>query len=646
MSQAIDFRFLKWLSAAVIGALLILSSLSLTTSSIGLHFAGDSSNTADLIFGELRPIRSDEWNRGTPIILGTFVDGWDDAALTPFEEREVRFGWAGEKLLPSLISPERWITSLLPFPSGFFAFMWIPPMLAFWSVAAMLRFLGLGRLSAVAGGLATSLGPASAWWSFHGSQLVWPASTATVLLMGSWLLAENENIRWKKTRWFFSRLLMPVCSGILLARYPLLYAPWAIPTVLISGALIIDLWWSRADRRGSLKILSVTGITAIAVGGLSVLSLSPRLAALAGTVYPGSRRFTGGSEGMPLFTGAFSYFAQTTRGAVVADSNLSESALGPLAVVVSAIVALWVARLSSGLSSKRPSYAFTTAVVLILLAWSAFEWPSALLTFNPLTFVPGYRVTQILGVIAIPFVWIAIDSTSAANRPLRRGLLAAGSGLVVLFLSASDAPTYRQFFPLVTPFGTWTLTLLLACVVAFFVWRPSLPWSSFPLAGFIVVSAFSVNPIVRGMGDLYDSSSAVTIRETIDQGVEGRIASDDLGLDALLIANALPTLGGQLNWGPADEEWKLLDPSGASSSIWNRGASSLQFHWDTSVTQPVISSPVPDMVTVEISPCSPLLEWWDVTWIVSSEYISESCLVEEASFFWSGYPRWMYSVQP
>ena len=645
MPRRLDFGFLKWLSVVIIGILLTLSFLNLTTSSIGLHFAGDSANTADVIFGELRPIRSDEWNRGTPVVLGSFLDDWDQSALTPFEERNVRFGWLGEELLPTLVSPERWVASMLPSRTGFFAFMLMPPLFAILSVAVMLRFLGLGRVSAIAGGMATSLGPASAWWSFHGSQLVWPAAMATVLLLVSWSVAEAEDTRWQRTRWVLSRLILPIWGGVLLARYPLLYAPWAIPTVLISGALIIDLWWSRADRRGALKILSVTGLTAAIVGGLSMFSLSPRLAALAGTVYPGSRRFVGGSEGMPLFTGAFSYFAQTTRGTVIAASNLSESALGPLAVVVAAIVTAWAARVGTRRSSNLSNYGITTTVVVVLLSWSAFEWPGALTAVNPLTVVPGYRVTQILGVIAVPFIWIAIDSTSHFAPLLRRRLLATGSALVVLLLSASDAVIYRQFFPLVTPFGTWALMVVLAVAMALFVWRPANPWASLPLAGFIVVSSFSVNPIVRGVGDLYDSSSAVTLRETVGVGVEGRIASDHVSLDALLIANALPTLGGQLNWGPADAEWKLLDPNGEASSAWNRGASSLQFHWDSTVTQPVISSPVPDIVNVDINPCSPLLEWWDVTWIVSSEHLSESCLVEEASFQWFGYPRWMYSVQ-
>lgn len=645
MPRPLDFGFLKWLSVVIIGILLTVSFLNLTTSSIGLHFAGDSPNTADVIFGELRPIRSDEWNRGTPVVLGSFLDGWDQSALTPFEERGVRFGWVGEGLLPTLVSPERWLASMLPSRMGFFAFMWVPPLFAIWSVAVMLRFLGLGRVSALAGGLATSLGPASAWWSFHGSQLVWPAAMATVLLLVSWSVAEAEGMRWQKTRWSLSRLILPIFGGILLARYPLLYAPWAIPTVLISGALIIDLWWNRPNRRGTLKILSVTGITAAIVGGLSVFSLSPRLAALAGTVYPGSRRFIGGSEGMPLFTGAFSYFAQTTRGTVIAASNLSESALGPLAVIVAAILTTWAARIGLRRSPKLSNYGITTTVVVVLLSWSAFEWPGALLTLNPLTVVPGYRVTQILGVVAVPFIWIAIDATSRFAPVIRRGLLATGSALIVLFLSASDAVIYRQFFPLVTPFGTWALMLVLAAAMALFVWRPASPWASIPLAGFIVVSAFSVNPIVRGVGDLYDSSSAVTLRETVGEDVEGRVASDHVSLDALLIANALPTLGGQLNWGPANDEWKLLDPNGEASSAWNRGASSLQFHWDSAVVQPVISSPVPDIVTVDINPCSPLLEWWNVTWIVSSEHLSESCLVEKASFQWFGYPRWMYSVQ-
>lgn len=638
----VDVVFLRRLFVGTVLVLAVLSLANLTTSSIGLHVAGDQPNSADVIFGEPRPIRSDEWNRGTPVILGTFLDSWNSDALTPFEERDVRFGWIGEKVLPSLVYPERALVGLLPSRMGFFMFLWIPQIVAVSAVAAFLRLTGVGRISSMAGGVATSLGAASAWWSYHGSQLVWPAALAVSLLMLAWAVRTAGSPQ--ATRPPAQRTLtvvLAVCAGLLLTRYPLLYAPWAIPTVMIFGALIIDLWRSQPTRRGTLKLLAVSASVAFVIAGLSVVSQSPRLSALAGTSYPAARRFVGGSEGMPLFTGAHMYYSQTDRGTVINGSNLSESATGPVVLILVALLLLWVAKVEGRHRPERLRIGTTATVVAVLLSWGLTEWPTTLSSLNPLTIIPGFRIGQIIGVLALPFVWIVISQVTAGSAVRRRAWLAAGAGAVVVVISAIDGVRYRQLFPLVTANETWLTAFALAGATAYFVWKPARPKAAVPLALFIAVSAAWVNPLVRGVGDLYDSSSAARVREVV---VSGRVASDQIGLDALLIANAIPTLGGQLNWGPDEEAWAVLDPEGVSREAWNRGASSLQFAWNSSTPDINISAPFPDVVMVEMHPCSPTLNRFGVEWVISSHPLEAACLAEALQFTWGGLPRWLYAV--
>ena len=638
----VDVAFLRRLFVGTILVLAVLSLANLTTSSIGLHVAGDQPNSADVIFGEPRPIRSDEWNRGTPVVLGTFLDSWNSDALTPFEERDVRFGWIGETVLPSLVHPERALVGLLPARMGFFMFLWIPPIVAVSAVAALLRLAGVGRISSIAGGVATSLGAASAWWSYHGSQLVWPAALAASLLMLAWAARTGGSSHSARPKgqeiW---AVVLAVLAGLLLTRYPLLYAPWAIPTVMIFGALIVDLWRSQPKRRRALKPLVVSGTVALLVAGLSVVSQSPRLSALAGTSYPAARRFVGGSEGMPVFTGAHMYYSQSDRGTVMNGSNLSESATGPVVLVLVALVLLWVARIAGRGRPDRFRLGTTASVVAVLLGWAITEWPSMFSGLNPLTIIPGLRVTQIIGVLAMPFVWIVISRVATESSITRRGWLAAGVGALVLVVSSIDGVVYREMFPLVTSNETWFSAVALAGATAYFVWQPARPKAAVPLAMFIFLSAAWVNPLVRGVGDLYDSSSATRLREV---AVSGRVASDQIGLDALLIANAIPTLGGQLNWGPDEHAWAVLDPEGMRREAWNRGASSLQFAWNPSRLDIDISAPFPDVVMVDMHPCNPILNDFGVEWVMSSQPLETACLSETLQFTWGGLPRWLYSV--
>ena len=636
-----DIVFLRRVLIAAAVVLIGLSSLNLTSSSIGLHVAGDEPASADVLFGELRPIRSDEWNRGTPVILGSFLDSWSDDALTPFEERDLRFGVVGEVLLPAVVYPERVLTSFLPSRVGFFMFLWIPPVVAVAAVASMLRLVGVGRTSSVAGGVATALGPASAWWSHHGAQLVWPAALATTLMMLAWSLAQDQSRRqWRLLGPFQPHVLLSVLAGVLLARYPLLYAPWAIPTVAIFGALIIDLWRSNKLRRRAVVPLVTTAVVAALTAALSVVSQSPRLAALAGTSYPAARRFAGGSDGMPIFTGAHSYYSQTFRGTVMTGSNLSEAAVGPVILVVVALTVAAVSRTAVMASTNRTRLGLTSVVVAVLMAWAITEWPTTLSGLNPLSVIPGYRVAQVIGVIAIPYVWIVISRPEPA---VRRSVLAAGVGSLVLIVSAAAGVSYRQVFPLVTVNETWFAAISLAAATAYFVWRPSNPKPAVPLALFIFLSAAWVNPIVRGVGDLYDSTSAARLRDAVATK-PARVASDQIALDALLIANAIPTLGGQLNWGPDEDAWQKLDPESQARDAWNRGASSVQFQWDPASLSTTISAPYPDVVMVETHPCNSSFEEWDVGWIVSSQPLMAACLVETMQFTWAGLPRWLYEV--
>lgn len=646
MEHVVDTSFIKRLSLILVVLIAVLGLSNLTTSNISLHVAGDAPSSADVVFGELRPIRSDEWNRATPILLGTFLDDWSDEVLTPFDADEVRFGWVGKSLLPALVYPERVVADILPSRIGFFAWMWFPPIAAIVSVAILLRLCGVGRAASVSGGIVTSLGASSAWWSFHGAQLVWPVALAiSLLIIASTARHETRKIGVVTTDQI-RRVAFVLLAGLLLARYPMLYAPWAIPTVMIFGGLLLDLTLSQRNRR--LAILNLVGSlgVALSIAGLSILSQITRLSTLAGTSYPGSRRYSGGSDGMAAFTGAHSYFAQTDRGSQMNFSNLSEAALGPTVLVVAALFVLWATALTMTNRKVRDQMPiFATAMTGLLFAWMLFEWPSWLLRGNPLTVIPGYRVTQIMGTIAIPLTWLVVARSEAAYSGKKRQLLAVGAGLVVLVLSASNGSFYRAMFPLVDLNEVWLTSILMAACFASFVWKPSGFFSVLPITLFVVASSISVNPIVRGVGDLHDSSAAITIRETIGYDEVRRVASDHVMLDALLAANAVPTLGGQQNWGPDKQEWSRLDPSGKFESAWNRGASSLQFSWTSDVDQSInISTPVPDLISVEIGPCNPTLEFWEVDWLISSQPLESSCTEEAAQFMWAGYQRYVYSI--
>ncbi len=284
--------------------------------------------------------------------------------------------------------------------------------------------------------------------------------------------------------------------------------------------------------------------------------------------------------------------------------------------------------------------------VTVLAGWMLVPWPSVLLGPNPLTFIPSYRLGQILGVVAIPPSILAITKVLELVSPRERMATAVSATVVCLMVSVSGGVALMAFMPELSINEVWATSMLLSLCVGVAIASSPHPLSLMPLLAFMVCSSFQINPLVRGLGDLRESQVAALLRETIlpaDSGA-GRVATDDYPLDSLATANGLPMASGQVSWGPQRDVWEKLDPEHQYVDAWNRGASSLRFDWQEDATSPVIWSPADDVIIVTMNPCSPLLDDLGVGWILSTRPLASPCVREEAGFRWNEVDRWIYRV--
>ncbi len=618
------------LTAGAALLLAVLTALGIHQSSLPLNSVSTSSPGNALVLGAPQDVRSDEWLRWSPDVITEWSvpDAAERRSLLETPVSDSGFG----ALLDWLLDTETQITGLLPLDQAFALWWWFPIFASGATAFLLVRRFGGNRGFATAASVLFVASPVNAWWSFLPTRVAW-APMAAVLILHS----AGRRSGWRSVG-------LALLAGLLIARVPSSpYAPWSLVFSIAAGALLLDLWHREGVRWRECRTLLVAAFATLGLVGLWWLDVGDRYRVLAGTEYPGARRDTGGTAGLPsMWSGIFDgLHSSSSWSANLVRSNLSEIAMGWTVLLVPAAALLIGASLRRGARPSRPPLAWSTGVTLVLLLWSQFEWPSVLANVNPLALVPGERVTQILGMwIALPLI-ILMGSEQIRSQRLP-SLLVGGVVVVLGFRAASQ---HQSFFTDTSQGALLFITLGSAVLCAALVHSRSRAAALAVTAALSVVSVASVNPIVTGVGDLVDSESARLVRALLADNPT-RVASDDYTVDPLLQTNGGTMVSGQQYWGPDEGAWLLLDPFEAAEAQWNRGTSYVTFAWDPAIAEAQIIAVQPDLIQVRIDPCATALAELNIGWIVSSRRLDGACLSEVAEFYWRDMPRWILSRAP
>ena len=638
---------------AVVGAILllygVLIAFNVTTSSLGLNFASaDQANTSKVIFGESRPIRSDEWLRSTPFQIGRLHDSWKSDFLSPFEYRQSNSEGLPSRLVSVVMFPERAMVEGLG-ERGFATIWWLPVVLGFLSIFAFFVVNGRRVGQSVVVALLVILAPTTAWWSYSPLEVIWPCLVGAVTLRLAIVRSPSgSGSNGAHRRALVSPVLLSVVGGISLSRLPFVYQPWSIPAFLLLGALTLDLLRSDGLLRRAIRPLVIMGLTAVLLAGLWYVLNRTQYSTLAQTVYPGGRRSEGGGLAVPLFSGVFDFLLARRVGASIAGTNQSEAALGWLVIPVVAFLVGFVnraLRATTDAIGNLSRWMTTSVTGIVLLAWGIIKWPTFLLQFNPLRLLPGDRLIQILSVVALLPAFMAIFRITEDLDWSRRRLVATWGALLTALLCLEAGTAFRSTLPSVEVGQVWAVSVVVAFGVFALVAFPNRVIALLPLLAFAVWSTASVNPVVSGMGDLVESKSASVLSSAVrnDPSMR-RVGSDDVFVDALVAANGLPLMSGQQGWGPNREAYRRIDPQEIFADQWNRGASYVRFSWDPSLGEDLSVVGSGDQIVISISPCNSGLKDLGLGWVISSAQLSADCLTESSVFKWMDLDRWLYAV--
>lgn len=643
-----DAKLLGFFLVLVVAAYLICIATGSTSSSIGvLSETGQVDSGVKL--GTPRPIRSDEFLRASPERIGTLTTATPISLKTPldftgsdeFQQSTTSFSY----LVTKWSAPDYVIfaetVALLPPAQAFAAYWWLYTAVLLLTLPLLLVLLRVPVPLALVGTLLTTISAPVAWWS------EWPSVPLAIASAGS--LAVVVGIRCvtrpgpRSRKWLALGAMLLFFGGSEASRLPVIYQPWSLPvTVLFVAVIGTAVLASRGHMRPKIAALAFAALVGITLAANTLLQQRKLFEIMASTVYPGARRSTGFDGSFP-WSGPIVWKLQQLPNGAVAVGNQSELAIGLLALGLMAFVLVLVA--PKPLRSHTPYGPALAGVIVfvVFLSWSLAEWPFELLKFNPLVFVPGTRMIQILGPLAaIVFTLaLAVSRSTPVSSRSRRIYIASG-GLIGVVTIASCNQFRISALPSMLPRDVWVSAAIGVIVIVVACTAKNVVTALLPLLVFAIALVYAANPLMVGTGALTNSPIAKAIT-TASASSNGRWASDGIFSDALILAAGAPQLSGQLGPGPNEDAWRVLDPSASMKNEWNRGSSYVTFNW-TSSEKAVISNPTPDVVQVAISPCSPSVRNLGLEWILTAQTISAPCVHMVASGNWQGAELHIYKI--
>jgi len=319
----------------------VLSIAGVTTSSLGIQFLSETprENAPGVLVGTPRAIRIDEWNRGTPWLLG-LMSRRNDGFASPLAFPDVALVAPTARDVPSALLHWEAVAAraaaVLPVSIVFAAIWWFPVALVAALLPLWLVRLGARPEIAVAATSLVVLAPANHWWSFG------PLGVLAPPLLGA-VLALAALDRWRARGGDALSVGAFAVAALCVAKAGLGYAPWTIPLATAVFVPTLAAALASGGRRLALVCLGCVFAAGVAVAALIVLQ-SGAAEVIAGTAYPGSRRSLGEFVGLGLLFGAPHTWILQLGTTIAPGTNESELTSAYLVLAVPSLVLAFAVR--------------------------------------------------------------------------------------------------------------------------------------------------------------------------------------------------------------------------------------------------------------------------------------------------------------
>ncbi|MCQ6271657.1 hypothetical protein M8J71_14330 [Pseudarthrobacter sp. R1] len=618
-----------YIAAVVLGA---------TTSSIGMPTLRENPTAPlGLQLGEASPIRSDEYNAFSPIVLSIMATGAAPTTSVLAAPADLTHRYSSGGFFETLVffdSSLLYTASFLPDAMVFAAHWWLPALLLFLFLPTWFEQVGSSRRWGWMAAFLIALSPAASWWTMMPIQLIAYTIAGSSLILSAY------------RRFTAHQRVVPalqcLAAGILIAGLPSFYIPWSL--VLGLPMLVATVAWVIAHQgqwKPKLLALGCSGLTAMIFAAGMLWENREGINALLQTVYPGSRRSTGTAQSFALLFGAPGLAPMQDMLPV----GINQSELSTAFTITFVWAVLLVVNLNF-FGQLRENIAIIVVAIfgLLWLLWCTVNFGERGTSIPLLNYVQPARAAQVCGILGSILVCLLL-----ARLPRKVNwklpLTAAASCAVVTAYAVSSLQL--SYLPEMSrssiAAAAFAVGLCVFCATKF----PSKVWPIVLTSVLAAVPVYSANPLLFGLGDLRDSETAKYLSAEGKRAAEtnGVWASDFGPFDTVMLANGVPSMSGLQRSGPDTEQWKKLDPDASHANEWNRGGGFIHFQWATTGEPMTFEAPVPDTTVVRIDPCDLKLRWPNLQAISSSQSLDAACLIPERTLTWSGKEFFVYKFQ-
>lgn len=619
-----------WLFPAILTVVLIsLTAARISGSSIGTYhqYFNGSQPDSDLIFGQPRTIRSDEWLVNSQAIIAQFKEG--------MPRINDNIG-GGQDMSVVVDAPYRdWSVVFKPHTLGFF---FLPLENAFalrwWLIGYLLMLsayffvlMVLPGQRLIAAGLAISLFFSGfvQWWYAYGTFGSLYFSLFIAITTVGIFRAKSQ-----KRRMLLGVLLtyLGVCFALVL------YPPFQIPCAIVTVAFLAGYLLNERRKAGSMPILPgltvvlVSVVVAVAIVGAFIATRKDVIDTITNTDYPGTRVIkSGGISATHLFSSHLGYQFTDNANADkyfidgMIPTNQSEASnfllLLPFLIIPVGLLVIrgWRSR---GIDWQALALVAVALVFILEIFSPGFTEISKMFFLHK---VGGARVLIGMGLLNLVLVTLMI------RQMQRQGVVLVGAAAfgyafsVFLFTFAVTMTVERYPGDFISPVSGFMLSVPYA-VIMYLLLRGFTNWAITAYALFAVISTAGVNPLYRGVSVLTESPVVQEI-ERIAEKDNKPWATDGGYMVNIVNVSGAKTLSAVYGY-PQKKLWEGID--GVNHRDYNRYAH-VGFHFSTDPShQTSIKLNSPDSFVVSTYVCGDYLKQQAVGYILSQSDLVAPCL--------------------
>lgn len=555
------YRFIIAIMLVAIGVLFSLhgSSISLWNSVYNTGVKDDS-----ILFGNWRPIRSDEWAVTTPLIYSQFFNGFkvftDIIRGIPNTEVFSLYGLPVLNIL-EIFRPFHLGYLLFGFEKGLSLF-WVGRFIALFLVTfefAMIITNKNKRLALISAFM-VSLAPNVQWWfATNGIVELFVYGELALILLYNYMNTEDFRKR------LVMLLFMMICAGgYIYILYPAYQIPMFYVFLFLAIYIIIDNRKNcKITKKDIISIVSVL-LLFIALMTYSFIVSKETILTTLNTVYPGSRIENGGGA----FRKYISYISNIFlpyKELGLQRPTVEEAAvfgLFPIGIITSI---LYMVK-----TKKKDLFSILLFIPYIILGLFAIVgFPDFLAKLTLLSMSLSERPLLAIGFIDILLLIRSLSLTEKSIKLWKAAIVSVVLSFVLVLLSHLLNPAY---------IGIYSCALLFAmCTyLFFFALQYNTKYGKYlftiGIIGTMFVAGFTVNPIVKGTDMITDSKilAAVEKQNSEDEGLWLAEAIGFPGPNYLVMAGA-STINSTHAY-PDLEFCQKLDPEGKYEKVYNRYA--------------------------------------------------------------------------